>query len=119
MGEFTVNFIAFEEARNACIMVLVEGPWSGATDDHLRSLQDRMYGCLEAALDGQLAKQFPQSVGMTVVVRVDCHDVPRNDVDGFICRFKAGISALPDYSAEGSPYLTGFRFEVNHDSVTR
>lgn len=117
MAETIVNFIAFDEARDACLMVLVEGPWTAATEDHLRSLQERMYGCLEAALDGQLTAQFPKAKGKPLVVRVDCYDVPRDDVDDFVSRFAAGISALPDYATEGSSFVSGFRFEVNHDTL--
>lgn len=117
MGETKVSFIAFDEARDACLMVLVEGPWTAATEDHLRALQDRMYGCLEAALDGQLAGQFPEAMGKTVVVRIDCYDVPRDDVDDFVSRFAAGVSTLPDYAAEDSPFVGSFRFEVNHDTL--
>ena len=35
MDDVTVNFIAFDETRDACLMVLIEGPWDGSTDDHL------------------------------------------------------------------------------------
>jgi hypothetical protein len=48
MSEVMINFIAFNEARDNCQMVLVEGPWDGDVEDHLRSLQDRMFGCLRA-----------------------------------------------------------------------
>jgi hypothetical protein len=93
-------------------MVLVEGPWSGEVDDHLRSLQDRMFGCLEAALEGQLAEQFPNSRGKTVVVRIDCYDVPQDEVDAFVKRFAEAVADLPDYSTDGSPYVGRFQFEV-------
>jgi hypothetical protein len=118
MGETIVDFIAFDEALDACLMVLIEGPWMGSTEDHLRALQDRMYGCLEAALDGQLAQQFPGAHGKTVVVRIDCYGLPRKDLDEFVDRFAAGVGSLPDYSAKGSPHVAAFRFEVNHDNAT-
>ncbi len=117
MGDVSVNFIAFDETRDTCLMVLVKGPWSGSTEEHLRALQDRMYGCLEAALDGQLARQFPDAMGKPVVVQIDCYDVPRSEVDEFVTRFAHGIGTLPDYAAGASPYVTEFRFEVNHDTV--
>lgn len=103
MGEVTVNFITFDEARDACLMVLVEeGPWTGPITDHLHRLQDRIYGCLEAALDGQLAEQFPNSQGKTIVVRIDCYDLPREEISDFTDRFVEGIRSLPDYSTEAS-----------------
>jgi hypothetical protein len=117
MGETKINFVAFDDSRDACLMVLVEGPWTESTEDHLRALQERIYGCLDAALDGQLAEQFPQAIGKTVVVRLDCYDVPRIDVDEFFGRFVAGVSTLPDYATEGSSYVADFCFELNHCSL--
>ena len=116
MSNVTVNFIAFDRAREACLMVLVEENWTRETEDQLRILQDRMFGCLEAALDGKLAEQFPESVGKTIVVRIDCYDVPWREIDEFVTRFAAGVSELPDYSPEQSPYVAGYTFEVNHGS---
>ncbi len=99
-------------------MVLVEeGPWADSVEDHLRALQERLYGCLDAALDGQLAEQFPKASHKNIVVRVDCYDVPRAEVDEFIGRFSEGVLALPDYSAEASPWVKSFAFEVNHDTT--
>ena len=118
MGELTVNFITFDEPRDACLMVLVEGPWAGPTEGHLRALQDRMYACLEAALDGQLTGQFPDARGKTVVVRLDCYDLPREEVDAFVSRFSTGVSNMTDFDTEASPYVSAFRFEVNHDSLS-
>jgi len=117
MSEFTVNFIAFNEERDACLMVLVEGPWAGDIEEHLRNLQDRMFGCLEAALDGQLAERFPEARGKDVVVRIDCYDVPRGDVEGFVSRFADGIASLPDYSTATSAFVRQFRFEANFDTL--
>ena len=111
------NFIAFNEARDTCEMVLVEGPWDGDIEDHLRSLQDRMLGCLNAALDGQLAANFPEAKGLNVLIRVDCYDVPRDEVEAFFGRFTDGVSAMSDYSTAGSPFVRQFLFEAGFDTV--
>ena len=56
MGEITVDFIA----KDPWQMVLVEeGPWEDVPA-HLAKLQHRLYSCLDAAIDGQLAEQFRQ-----------------------------------------------------------
>jgi hypothetical protein len=117
MGEVTVNFVAFDETQDCCLMVLVEEGWTGPIDAHLRALQDRLYGCLNAALDGHLADQFPDSRGKAVVIRVDCYDLDREELDDFVSRFASGVAAMPDYSTTGSPYVSELRFEVTHDSV--
>jgi hypothetical protein len=38
-------------------------------------------------------------------------------VQGFIDRFSGGIAAMSDYSAEGSPFVRQFLFEVNFDTL--
>lgn len=49
MGEVTVNFVAFDDERDACLMILVEeGPWGAQVHDNLIRLQGRLYGCLDA-----------------------------------------------------------------------
>jgi hypothetical protein len=118
MPDVTVDFVAFDEDGATCRMVLVEeGPWVGDVSSHLTRLQDRIYGCLDAALDGQLAERFPQSRGNIIVVQVDCYDLPRADVDKFIHRFSEGVRSLPDYTPDHSPFLQEYRIEANHGSV--
>ena len=114
----TVDFVAFDDERDACLLVLVEqGPWSGVVEDHLRKLQDRLYGCLEAALDGQVAERFPRAANMKFVVRVDCYGVPRDEVDEFMGKFSEGVLKMSDYSPSSSPWVRSFAFEVNHDNI--
>lgn len=98
-------------------MVLVEEAWTEPTEVHLRALQDRLYGCMEAALDGQLAAQFPDSRGKAVIIRVDCYDLDRGEIDVFMSRFSEGVAGLSEYSTEDSPYVNEIQFEVNHDSL--
>jgi hypothetical protein len=114
----TIDFVAFDDDRDACLLVLVEqGPWSASIDNHLRALQDRLYGCLEAALDGQVAERFPKAANKNIIVRVDCYNVPREVVDDFFERFSEGIRDMPDYSPSSSQWVRSFDFELNHDNI--
>jgi hypothetical protein len=115
MADLIIDFVAFDDARDACLMVLVEeGPWAAPISDRLSQLQDRIYACLEAALEGRLAEQFPQSRGRTIVVQIDCYGLPRSDVDAFVERFRFGVGLLADYAPENSPYVSQFAFEARH-----
>ena len=112
----TVDFVAFDDEQDACLVVLVEeGPWTVPIDDHLQALQDRLYGCLETALDGQLAERFPKAANKKVIVRVDCYGVPQQEVNEFMERFSSGVAELPDYAPTSSPWVQSFEFEVSHD----
>jgi len=114
----TIDFVAFDDERDACLLVLVEqGPWRGPLEEHLRTLQGKLYDYLEAALDGSVAARFPKAANKKVIVRLDCYDLPTDEVDGFMKDFADGIRGLPDYSASSSPWVRSFEFEVNHDHI--
>lgn len=117
MSKVTIDFVAFDDDRDACLLVLVEENWTGPVDDHLRALQSRLYGCLNAVLDGDLAEKFPTSEGRLIILRVDCYDLPVEPINEFVERFEAGVARMPDYSAEASPYVRSFGFEVHHDTL--
>ena len=117
MAEITVDFVAFDDERNACRLVLIEEAWESAVEDHLRHLQERLFGCLDASLDGQVAELFPKSLGRMIVLQIDCYGLPRKPIDEFVRRFSIGINDLPDYSVESSPYISGFQFEVHHGGI--
>jgi len=101
-------------------MVLVEsGPWSGSIDSHLSRLQERLYGCVDAALGGQLAEKFPESLGKQIVIDLECFNLPRDEVRAFFERFADGVFSLGDYkdAPARSKYVRGISFAVNFDSI--
>lgn len=121
MPHVTVDFIAKGISPNQWAMVLVEeGPWpKGDLENQLRRVQDRLYGCIDAAIDGQLAEQSPESKGKTVTVRLDCYNVPQAEVKEFFERFSKQVLLLPDYreALKNSPFLASLSFEVTFDSI--
>ena len=101
-------------------MVLVEsGPWCGPMDLHLRNLQERLYGCVDAALDGQLAEQFPDSAGKSVVIQLDCYDLPKSEVQAFFTAFVEGVFSIADYrvALAENRFVKGISFDVTFDSI--
>ena len=119
MTKVTVDFVAFDDERNAVLLVFVEEGWSADVDAHLRSLQERFFTAMEAALDGDLADKFPKSVGRNLVIQVDCYDLPSQPIDEFVARFAEGIRNLPDFSTADSPYIRSIDFEVRHEAIRR
>lgn len=118
----TIDFVAFDPELDAWLLVLVEpGPWVDATvEDQLSALQDRLYACVEASLDGQIAERFPEAAGAKVIVRVDCYDcygTVRDEVDAFIQRFSTGVRDMPDYSPVSSPWVRSFEVAVTFDQI--
>ena len=104
MGEVTVDFVARDQPHGGWALVLVEqGPWeSDAISNHLRRIQERLYGCLDAALDGAITAQFPESRGKPLVIRLDAFSVPESELRAFFARFAAEVPKLPT-TRMGSP----------------
>lgn len=87
-----VDFVAHGEADDEWKMVLVEqGPWDGPIEAQLRRLQERLYGTIDAALDGQLAEKFSESLGKRIVVQLDGYNMPKAEVAEFFERFSKGV----------------------------
>lgn len=115
-----VDFVARGEKAGEWLMVLVEeGPWQPPFEAQLRRLQNRLYGCIDVAIDGALAGKFPDSLGSNVIVRLDCYNVPREAVSDFFEKFIAGVFATGDYKAalEGSNYVKGLSFQLNFEAI--
>ena len=81
----------------------------------LQSIQDRLYNCIDAAIDGQLAEQFPQTLGKRIVIELDCYDSPEAEIIEFFDRFSGGVLALDDYrnALSKSPYVREIAFNLN------
>jgi len=121
MASVTVDFIAKGSDSDPWAMVLVEeGPWAKAeVEGQLQRIQDRLYGCIEAALEGQLAEQFPASKGKAVAVRLDCYNVPRTEVTEFFERFSRHALRLSGYekALKSSAFVSSLSFEVTFDAI--
>ncbi|RYY90397.1 MAG: hypothetical protein EOO15_02690 [Chitinophagaceae bacterium] len=111
-----VDFVARSDSDDEWLIVLVEeGPWGPAIEDRLRAIQDRLYGCVDAALDGDLAMKFPETKGKRIVVQLDCYDGPEADVSEFFSRFAEGVFNIADYAEAlvRSPHVREIVFKLN------
>ena len=110
-----VDFVARGDSSDEWRMVLVEeGPWSNI-EDQLHRIQDRLFGCIDAAVDGLLAEKFPESKGRIVSIELDCYNVPESDVREFFDTFSTGALELPDYkdALKHSPFVKKIAFRLN------
>ncbi len=118
--ETVVDFVAKGDSPDQWKMVLVEeGPWPGSIDDQLQRIQERMYDCIDAALDGKLAKRFPEAKGKNMVVQLDCYNVPKEEVKEFFDRFSKGVLVIDEYreALKQNQFVKNISFEVNFDSI--
>jgi hypothetical protein len=118
-GNFTVDFVARGATDDEWRMVLLEqGPWQRPFDAHFRRLQSRLYDCLDAAIDGQLAERFPQSRGCRVVIQVDAYQLPAQELADFFARFTAGALATEPYRQAmlSNNFVAGLDFRLITES---
>ena len=120
MGQVTVDFIARNEPNGGWSLILIEeGPWDAATiPDHLRRIQDRLYTCLDAAVDGGVTAQYPESRGKPLMIRLEAFRVPEAELRGFFSRFTSEVPKLPDYekALREQRFFPKVSFELNVDA---
>ena len=56
-----------------------------------------MYACIDAALQGQLAKEFPDSTGKKITIQLDGYALPEEPVRAFFSAFSGGALLATDY----------------------
>ena len=115
MTTVTVDFVARGSNSEPWQLVLIEqGPWRpDEIDLRLRNLQARLYGCIDAVLDGELANTFPESKGAKVSIRVDGYDLPDEAVCSFFQRFSE--EALKQSAYANTPNGPGFEAELSFE----
>ena len=114
-----VEFVAKGERADEWRMFVVEqGPWEDVTRELLR-FQDRLYDCVDAVVDGDVAAKFPDSKGGRIVISVYCSDLPKSEVSAFFQRFTKGIFRDGEYSValKRQNYVTEVAFAINFDSM--
>lgn len=115
-NEVLVDFVVHDDSTNEWRLVLVEeGPWLTPDDNELRRIQERLYGCVDAILDGHLAGAFPATLGKSVVVQLDCYGLPRWVVEEFFGRFSAGVFLHDDYrlAIDSKRYVDAISFAID------
>ena len=113
----TVNFVAPTDDPNIWKIVFVEtGPWDDIPKE-LHRLQERLYDCIEGAIDGALAEQYPDTNAKAITLQLEGCDLPEKDVREFWNAFSSGVVKIPEFASAlaNSPYVTGFNFELNLD----
>jgi hypothetical protein len=113
---FVVDFVARGNSADEWRLVLVEqGPWHRPSDAQLHRFQSRLYECIDAALDGQVAAKFPGSLGKRLIIQVDGYGLPDDEVSAFFARFTEGVFETDDYKSamSNNRFVADIGFELN------
>jgi hypothetical protein len=115
-----INIIARTASPDIWKLVLIEaGPWwPDDLKDELYRIQDRLYGCIDAAIDGQLAEKFPDTIGKHIIIKLICVDIADQDIIEFFNDFSNVALSLPDYknALSKSKFVSGISFEIEFNT---
>lgn len=100
MPSVTIDVVSFDPVRDQYALHLVEGENSPDRVDErrarLKAIQDRVFSAVDAAIDGQLAGKYPETLGRTVRIQVDCAFAKNDDIELVVSRVADYLSADPD-----------------------
>jgi hypothetical protein len=113
----TIETITHEPKRDAFVLICVEqGPWlPEAVPAHFRRIQDRLLDCVDAAVDGGVARLHPDSIGKLIVIRLNCYDTPQADLEEHFFRVAEYVHQSEEIQAaiRDKLYVAGLEFEFN------
>ena len=93
----------------------VKRNWSGDEADNLRRVQDRIYTCVDAAIDGGLAAAMPETSGAPVELRLDVLDAPLDLLTRLVQAVSSHVGTDSSYQSEirESEHLQSLDFAVS------
>lgn len=79
-----IDLITLDRASNTVILVMTERrPWS-ASAEQVKQIEEKLNRYLGYVLDGFLAQQYPQYLGKSVQIRLDCAEQPHGEAVRFV-----------------------------------
>lgn len=79
-----IDLVTYDPKSGEYVLIMTEErQWDGSADRVLQ-LQEKVNNYLSFALDGQMAKQHPESVGKPIRLQLDCVAEPDADSARFL-----------------------------------
>lgn len=120
MPSVTIDVVSFDPVRDQYALHLVEDEKSPDRVDEgrarLKAIQDRVFSAVDAAIDGQLAGKYPETLGQTVRIQVDCPFGKDDEVELLVSRLADYLSANPEYvtAIKESTYVRAVHVVTGH-----
>lgn len=120
MQNLTIDIVAFDPLRDHYSLHLVEA--ERLPDEvnerraRLKAIQDRVFNAFDAAVDGHIAGQYPETLGQTVRIQVDCPFGTDDDIELLIHRVADYLSTADEYvmAAKESAYVRAVHVVTDH-----
>lgn len=88
----SVDFLSFDARSDQVVLTISEERvWTGS-EDELRKLQEKLSNYLSYAVDGGLARKFPEYAEKSVRIRLDCLHHPSKGTIEFLDEARRRLS---------------------------
>jgi hypothetical protein len=79
-----IDLITLDRASDTVVLVMTERrPWS-ASAEQVKQIEEKLNRYMGYVLDGFLAQQYPQYLGKSVQIRLDCAEQPHGEAVRFV-----------------------------------
>ena len=79
-----IDLITLDKASDTVVLVMTERrPW-GAADEQLTQIEEKVNRYMGYVLDGFLGEHYPQYLGKSVLIRLDCAEPPHGEAVRFV-----------------------------------
>lgn len=120
--QVSVNLIAEDTKTGEFVLYLLEdGPWPEAAEDDwsdcLSRIQGHILDAFDAAVDGGLAKKYPESVGAMIRIQIDSPSGLPDQLDALVSRVEEFVHQTDNEYGQGianSPFIGGLRIVTGH-----
>jgi len=116
----TVDFVSSFPDGSYALNLVEQGPWqSGDAQKELRRIQDRLYNCFDAFVDGHVFEKYPESKGKKGIIRLACYDLASEEIDPFFENFTRFVDSSDEYQGdiERSDFISSIEFSVTYDKT--
>lgn len=111
MQSLTIDVVAFDPVCDHYSLHLAEA--ERLPDEvnerraRLKAIQDRVSNAFDAAVDGYIARQYPETLGHTVRIQVNCPFGADDDIELLVQRVADYMSSADEYvmAAKESAYI--------------
>jgi hypothetical protein len=97
----TIDLVTSTADGESVLVMVEEREWDGA-DERIQELQAKIHNYVGFALDGQLARLYPETAGRSIAIQLDCSFEPDPSVQRFVEQITPRLAA----------YGIGFRVNV-------
>lgn len=116
-----IEFVAYDRINDEHVVYLVEDRKISKSGDkrakQLKRIQDRIFDCVDVAIQGQIAKQFPASLKKNIRIQIDSPTCYCVEIADLIAAVRQFLSSDPVYAraVQESPFVKGLRVLSGHE----